>query len=193
MNRKPGHDRAGLRRRVGTDAPRFAEKGARFSYGARFYVDATSYVWNNSSMTAAAKRSAGPSRRGRPKSNPLPRREQLRLAKRAERARLRASGVTQYPVKLARNAAERLKAGMKTPGFAARLHAFLEETVIPVRDYPNLAAMMWNRTNVFVTDVEAFRLYERNWRFVDTRTMPPRERALIARLTEKHGKGVLNV
>ena len=159
-------------------------------------------------MTTAVNRRAGPPRRGRPKSNPLPRREQLRLPQRAgrarpgapggapktrQRARLRASGVTQYPVKLARNAAERLKAGMKTPGFAARLHAFLEETVIPVRDYPNLAAMMWNRTNVFVTDVEAFRLYERNWRFVDTRTMPPRERALIARLTEKHGKGVLNV
>lgn len=144
-------------------------------------------------MTTAVKRRAGPPRRGRPKSNPLPRREQLRLAKRAERARLRASGVTQYPVKLPRNAAERLKAGMKAPGFAARLHAFLEETVISVRDYPNLAAVMWNRTDAFVTDEEAFRLYERNWRFVDTRAMPPRERALIARLTEKHGRGVLNV
>ena len=144
-------------------------------------------------MTIAAKRHGGPPRRGRPKSNPLPRREQLRLAKRAERARLRAMGVTRYPVKLPRHAAERLKAGMKTPGFAARLHAFLEETVITVRDYPNLAAVTWNRTDALVTDEEAFHLYERNWRFVDKRTMPPRERALIARLTEKFGKGVLNV
>ena len=144
-------------------------------------------------MTIAARRRAGPPRRGRPKSNPLPRREQLRIAKRAERARLRTMGVTQYPVKLPHRVAERLKAGMKTPGFAARLHAFLEETVITVTDYPNLAAVAWSRTDAFVTDEEAFHLYERNWRFVDTRTMPPRERALIARLTAKYGNGVLNV
>ena len=62
-----------------------------------------------------------------------------------------------------------------------------------MRDYPNLAAVAWSRTDAYVTDEEAFRLYERNWRFVDTRTMPPRERALIARLTAKYGNGVLNV
>ena len=144
-------------------------------------------------MTISAKRTAAPPRRGRPKSNPLPRQEQLRLAKRAERARLRAMGVRHYPVKLPRNAVERLKAGLKTPGFAARLHAFLEDTVIHLQDYPNLAALAWNRTDSFVTDEEAFRLYERNWRFVDTKTMPLHERTLLARLTAKYGKGVLNV
>lgn len=144
-------------------------------------------------MSDMTKPPAVPRPRGRPKSNPLPRREQLRLAKRAERARLRANGVTQYPVKLPREAAERLRTGMKTAGFAARLHAFLEETLVPVRDYPNLAAVTWNRVDALITDEEAFRLYERNWRFVDTRTMPPHERALIARLTAKYGNGVLNV
>ena len=144
-------------------------------------------------MTIAAKRTTATPRRGRPKSNPLPRQEQLRLAKRAERARLYAMGVKHYPLKLPRNAVERLKAGMKTPGFAARLHAFLEEAVISLHDYPNLAALAWNRTDAFVTDEEAFRLYERNWRFVDSKSMPPHERALLARLTEKYGKGVLNV
>lgn len=144
-------------------------------------------------MSDMTKPPAGPRPRGRPKSNPLPRREQLRLAKRAERARLRARGVTQYPVKLPRAAAERLRTGMKTAGFVARLHAFLEETLVPVRDYPNLAAVTWNRIDELITDEEAFKLYERNWRFVDTRTMPPHERALIARLTEKYGNGVLNV
>ncbi len=144
-------------------------------------------------MSAASKHAAATLRRGRPKSNPLPRREQLRLAKRAERARLHASGVTQYPVKLPRAVAERLKAGMKMPGFDKRLHAFLAEAIVAVRDYPGLAALAWNRTDAFVTDEEAFRLYERNWRFVDTRTMPPNERALLARLTEKYGKGVRNV
>ncbi len=148
---------------------------------------------NNPRMAAAPKRATATPRRGRPKSNPLPRQEQLRVAKRAERARLRAMGVRHYPVKLPRNAVERLKAGMKAPGFAARLHAFLEETVIPLRDYPSLAALAWNRTDAFVTDEEAFRLYERNWRFVDAKTMPPNERALLARLTAKYGKGVLNV
>ena len=144
-------------------------------------------------MPVASKRATATPRRGRPKSNPLPRREQLRLAKRAERARLHASGVTRYPVKLPRAAAERLRAGMKMPGFDKRLHAFLEEAVIAVREYPALAALVWNRTDDFVTDEEAFQLYERNWRFVDTKTMPPHERALLARLTEKYGKGVLNV
>jgi len=47
--------------------------------------------------------------------------------------------------------------------------------------------------NTFLTERDAFGLYERNWRFVDTGNMPDGERALIRRLAEKYGQGILNV
>lgn len=132
-------------------------------------------------------------RPGRPKTSPLSRREQLRLAKRAQRERERRNGIVRYPVKLPRSDAQRLKAGMSRPAFVRQLRGFLKEHVIAVEDYENLAALMWNRREAYLTDEEAFRLYERNWRFVDTKRMKPAERALVARLVAKYGNGVLNV
>ena len=130
---------------------------------------------------------------GRPRTSTLSRPEQLRHAKRAQRERERRQGLVRYALKLPRLDAERLKAGMNRPEFVRRLRAFVREHVVAVADYDNLARLLWNRSECFVSDEEAFRLYERNWRFVDARRMRPEERELIARLANKYGNGVLNV
>ncbi|OFZ71735.1 MAG: hypothetical protein A2W04_09155 [Betaproteobacteria bacterium RBG_16_64_9] len=62
-----------------------------------------------------------------------------------------------------------------------------------VRRFPNLQLLCWNRAGPFVTERDAFALYERNWRFVDTKRMDETERLLIERLAAKYGNGVLNV
>ena len=130
---------------------------------------------------------------GRPKANPLPRKEQLRVAKRAQRQRDRAAGFALYQVKLPKEVAEQLRHALAIPGFDAELKKFLEDAVVEVRKYPNLQLLAWNRVDPFITDRDAFGLYERNWKFVDTKNMTDDERHLIRRLTEKWGRGVLNV
>lgn len=67
-----------------------------------------------------------------------------------------------------------------------------KETVC-IADYPQLALLAWQRRSPVIDAEEAFALYESNWRFVDDETLTNQERALIERLTEAYGKGVLNV
>jgi transcriptional regulator with XRE-family HTH domain len=65
---------------------------------------------------------------------------------------------------------------------------------ISLAKYPQLKSIAWSLTgDAEVSPTEAFALYERNWRHVDTATMAPAERALLARLTATIGKGVMNV
>lgn len=144
-------------------------------------------------MTAVARHSTAKSPRGRPRTSALTRAEQLRRAKQAQRERARASGLVHYQIALPRAEAERLKAAMRQADFTRRLRAFLEETVIAVDDYANLKALCWNRQPRYLGAEEAFRLYERNWRHVERTNMSEAERALIARLAERFGNGVLNV
>jgi hypothetical protein len=144
-------------------------------------------------MTAIAKQNGAKLLRGRPRTSALTRTEQLRRAKRAQRERARASGLVHYQIALPRAEAERLKAAMRLQDFTPRLKALLEETVIAVDDYDNLKALCWSRRDRFLGAEEAFRLYERNWRHVDRGNMTQAERALIARLAERFGNGVLNV
>lgn len=60
--------------------------------------------------------------------------------------------------------------------------------------YPQLKALAWSLADdAEVGPAEAFALYERNWRHVDTAAMEPAERALLAKLTATIGKGVMNV
>ena len=132
-------------------------------------------------------------RPGRPKTSLLSRREQLRLAKRAQRARERDAGKVIVPLKLPARDAERVRVAMAQPEFTGRLRRFLDDTLIEIAAYENLAALCWNRRGRYIDAEEAFRLYERNWRFVDTRRMKPTERALIERLAARYGNGVLNV
>lgn len=69
----------------------------------------------------------------------------------------------------------------------------LRRTQIEVAAYENLATLCWNRRDRFIAAKEVFQIYERNWRFVDTRRMKRAERELIERLTARYGNGVLNV
>lgn len=126
--------------------------------------------------------------RGRPRINPLPRTEQLRLAKRAQRARDRAAGRVLCQVKLAPETSERLRGALLLPGFEAELARFLATEAIDVREYPELALLCWNRVDRFVRAREAFALYRRYWRFVDANHLSTRERALIDRLTQRYGR-----
>ena len=140
----------------------------------------------------ASMRQIQPRRPGRPKTSSLSRREQLRLAKRAQRARERAAGMVAVPVKFAARDAERLRVAMTRPEFARELLSLLDESLVEIAAYENLAALCWNRRERYLGAEEAFRLYERNWRLVDQRRMQPAERALIERLAARYGNGVIN-
>lgn len=131
-------------------------------------------------------------RKGRPRSNPLPRREQLRVSKRAQRARERAAGWVPCQVRVRKATSERLRYALSLPGFEDALAAFLAEQVVDSREYPGLRLLCWNRAERFIPAAEAFALYERNWRFVDPASLSSAERALVDRLAERFGNGVLN-
>lgn len=61
---------------------------------------------------------------------------------------------------------------------------------VRVDQYPQLRQLCWNRPNGTVVDGEtALALYERNWRFVDTDAITPREQKLLDRLVAVHGNG----
>ena len=65
---------------------------------------------------------------------------------------------------------------------------------IVIRDFPQLALIAWNRRpDDVITGEEAFALYEANWRFIEEDRLQPREREMIARLTEVYGHGLMNV
>lgn len=66
-------------------------------------------------------------------------------------------------------------------------------TELKIDEYPQLAILAWNRVVREIDDEEAFALYEHNWRFVDVEHLAPHEAALIDRLTQQYGRGVLNV
>ena len=120
------------------------------------------------------------------------RREQLRLAKRRQRAREKRRGLATYQLRLPHRLAEKLKAGGKQAGFVKALQTFIDREVLCIDDYANLRLIAWNRAGRFMTRAEAFQLYECNWRHVDQNGMDARERDLIAQLAQEHGNGVIN-
>lgn len=140
----------------------------------------------------ARNRPVPASAKGRPRSNPLPRREQLRVSKRAQRVRERSAGWVLCQVRVRKATSERLRYALTLPRFEDTLAAFLAEQVIDAHDYPELRLLCWNRVERFIPAAEAFALYERNWRFVDPTALSQAERALIDRLAGQFGNGVLN-
>lgn len=69
----------------------------------------------------------------------------------------------------------------------------LDATVIP-NDFPEFKQLAWNGdASHAIPGREAFALYERNWRFVDTGRLVEEERQLIADLSSLHGNGILLV
>jgi hypothetical protein len=132
-------------------------------------------------------------RRGRPKTSPRSRREQSRLAERAQRTRKQKPGVVVVPLKLAARDVERVRAAMARPEFTSRLRGLLDDLLVEIAAYEILAALCPNRRDRYLGAEEAFRLYERNWRRVDPRRMKLAERTLIERLAARFGNGVLDV
>ena len=131
--------------------------------------------------------------RKHPAANRAHRREQLRLAKRAQRERDREAGLVLCQLKLRPVVAEKLRGGAALPGFEDALARFLDQSLVEVAAYPNLRLLCWNRAERFIPAAEAFALYERNWRFVDEKTLDATERELIERLARTYGGGLLNV
>ena len=121
------------------------------------------------------------------------RREQLRLAKRAQRERDREAGLALCQVKVNPATAEKLRRALAIPGFEDTLARFLDDSLVDIQAYPNLHLLCWNRAERFIPARDAFALYERNWRFVDENALEPKERKLIERLTHTYGSGLLNV
>jgi len=130
--------------------------------------------------------------RGRPKTNPLPRREQLRRAKQAQRARRRLAHVVDVQLTLPADVAAKLAAAKRASGFVEFLDAALERAVVRVADYPQLRDLAWNRADEFIPANEAFQIYERNWRLLEPDLFDDRERALLARLKTEFGNDEIN-
>lgn len=130
--------------------------------------------------------------RGRPRSSPLTRAEQLRASKRAQRLRERKAGLAEVTLKLPGDEAERLRAAASAPGFREALAGFLGERVLALDDWPVLRELAWNRADRWIPAAEALALYERNWRHVDPKRIGREEAALVERLKARHGSGLLN-
>lgn len=63
------------------------------------------------------------------------------------------------------------------------------QKIIPAA-FPELKRLAWNRDSARPIDLEdAFSLYDRNWRFIDTDHLTAREAALIDRLERAFGGG----
>lgn len=130
--------------------------------------------------------------RGRPKASKLSRSEQLRRAKRAQRARQRLANVVEVQLALPAHVAAKLSAARRARGFVELLDRALEQAVVRLADYPQLRDLAWNRSDALIPAREAFQLYERNWRLLDQRALDERERELIARLKTEFGNDEIN-
>jgi hypothetical protein len=131
--------------------------------------------------------------RGRPRTSPLPRAEQLRAAKRAQRQRERNAGLTTVELRLPAAQAERFRVAAGLPRFKAALDQFLQDIVLDIEQWPGLRELAWNRVDRWIPADEALALYERNWRFVDPQQLTQAESELIDHLKRRFGGGVLNV
>jgi hypothetical protein len=122
----------------------------------------------------------------------VPRDEQLRRAKRAQRQRQRAAGLVDVQLTLPQETARKLAVARNTAQFMPAFDALLDRLLVRVADYAQLRDLAWNRTDALIPAAEAFALYERNWRLVDTARLDEPERELIERLKAEFGNGVIN-
>jgi hypothetical protein len=129
---------------------------------------------------------------GRPASSKITRQEQLRRAKRAQRERERRAGLVNVQLVLPTETAAKLTTARRSDRFAEDLDEALDRLVVRLADFPQLRDLAWNRTDEYVPAQEAFQMYERNWRFVEVDRLDPNERALIERLKQTFGGGVIN-
>lgn len=130
--------------------------------------------------------------RGRPKTSRVPRSEQLRMAKRAQRERQRRAGIRSVQIEMPAELADKLKVARADPTFLHGLEALMDSFVVNVADYPQLQDIAWNRSEAVIPAREAFLLYERNWRFINPDKLSAHERELIDRLAEMFGNGIIS-
>ena len=127
---------------------------------------------------------------GRPRVSGLSRSEQLRLAKRSQREREREAGLVQAPLRLPAPLAARLMFAAQQPAFTAALSEFLDSALVEAARYPQLKLLCWNRRSPWLSAADAWSLYERNWRFIESEQLEPAERELIDRLNARFGAGM---
>lgn len=91
-----------------------------------------------------------------------------------------------------------LAQGLKGRGLFERIALldYMKPTMVEMRreivpaEFPELAKLVWNRDpSRPVDEKEAYALYDRNWRFVDTEHMDARELALVQELDQRYGNG----
>ena len=127
---------------------------------------------------------------GRPRVSLLSRPEQLRAAKRAQRERERDAGLVLARLRLPARLAAQLMFVARQPGFVDALCAFLDADTVEPASYPQLKLLCWNRRSPLISAKDAWNLYERNWRFVQSDQLEPAERQLIDGLGLRFGAGV---
>ncbi len=94
---------------------------------------------------------------------------------------------------------EQGKPGVAMAAYAAAMQALgLEPDVRPARvrpaEYPQLQRLTWNQPGIDALDErDALALYERYWDLVDADQMDESERALLERLVQWYGNGILHV
>jgi hypothetical protein len=130
--------------------------------------------------------------RGRPKTSKLTRAEQLRAAKRTQRVKEKRAGLAAVELRLPREDAARLRAAARASTFERSLDQFLGEIVLDLDRWPVLRSLAWNRAGRWIPAEDALALYERNWRFVEPDRLTAAEAALIERLKNRFGGGVVN-
>src|ERR1044072_7236884 len=132
-------------------------------------------------------------RQGRPRSSNLSRSEQLRAAKQRQHQREQQAGISEIRLKLPAKLGRRLAFVTRQAGFNESLAHWLDAKAIEVAQYPQLHLLCWNRRAEFMTPLEAWNLYERNWRFVEVARLTTEERSLIRRLGARFGGGHVDV
>lgn len=131
--------------------------------------------------------------RGRPRTSPLTRAEQIRAAKKAQRLREKAAGISAVELRLPADQAARFRAAAATPRFRGALEELLRDIVLDLDAWPTLRELAWNRADRWIPAEDALALYERNWRFVQPAALTRAEADLIDRLKNRYGGGVLHV
>jgi hypothetical protein len=127
---------------------------------------------------------------GRPRTSNLTRPEQLRRAKQTQRDREASAGQTEARIKLPITLAKRLMFASRQAGFLDALKQLLDSETVEVSRYPQLKLLCWNRQNSLIAAEDAWSLYERNWRFVETDRLELVEKRLIEKLSARFGGGM---
>jgi len=69
-----------------------------------------------------------------------------------------------------------------------------DDEQIPIQRYPQLKELAWQlREDAVISPHDALNIYERNWRFIDLKSLTSEEHVLIEQLKETVGKGCLLV